>query len=238
MGCTVRFKRRAPEFALPGRRRVRSAEGDWAACRAASGDNAAGRAVPAAGSAGAEREACPGIDTYGPAPALAIAHLAGDERCERRGAGRAMASFAVAPARRLRVGPKAGWQRRQAPVLRRARPRAAGIRVCPGPPAAPCPRRPPPELAHPTAPSTERPSQPAPSPSADRAARRRAGGHQTRALGSHGRTASRGRPLPPRTRCPPRKSAPLRPAPRRPCATDGANHADCPLESSSFDRIM
>ena len=108
----------------------------------------------------------------------------------------------------------------------RSAPRRGPIRVCPVPPAAPCPLRPLPELAHPTALSTERPG---PSLSADRAARRRAGGHQTRALGAYGSTASRGRPLPLRTRCPPRKSAPSAPCAKAPLRNRRGKSRGLPL---------
>lgn len=67
---------------------------------ALSGDDVVGYMVVATGSAGAERQADLGIDTYGPVPALVIAYLATDERYERQGVGSVMVSYAIALASR------------------------------------------------------------------------------------------------------------------------------------------
>lgn len=64
-------------------------------------DNIVGYIMLAMGSAGEERQADLGIDTYGHIPALAIARLATDERYERRGIGRYMTSYAIKFARRM-----------------------------------------------------------------------------------------------------------------------------------------
>ena len=55
----------------------------------------------AMGHVGKERQADPGIGTYGPVPALVIARLATDKRHERNGTGRRMAYHAVDLAGRM-----------------------------------------------------------------------------------------------------------------------------------------
>lgn len=64
-------------------------------------DDVVGYMMLAMGSVGDERQAELGIDTYGQIPALAIARLATDERHERCGVGRYMASYAIKFARRM-----------------------------------------------------------------------------------------------------------------------------------------
>lgn len=85
-------------------------KGRGQAYRAVPNGNAAGHMVPATGNAGAERQADLDIDAYGPVPALVIAHLAVDERCEKQGVGKAMASYAIALAGK--TAPRGGAARR------------------------------------------------------------------------------------------------------------------------------
>lgn len=102
------FKCRKPEFTeylgvgAQYDQRKRMGQVYWAV----SDGNVVGYMVLAMGSASAEKQADLGIDTYGPVPALVIAYLAVDERHEKQGVGRAMASYAVALANRM--APKAG----------------------------------------------------------------------------------------------------------------------------------
>ena len=94
-------------------------KGRGQAYRAVPNGSAAGHMVPATGSAGAERQADLGIGTYGPVSALVIAHLAVDERCEKQGAGKAMASYAIALAGK--TAPRAGGgAARRSPTRNRA----------------------------------------------------------------------------------------------------------------------
>ena len=62
---------------------------------AVQGNKVVGYMVLAMGSMGNNRQADLGTDTHGPIPALLIARLATDERYERRGIGRYLASHAV-----------------------------------------------------------------------------------------------------------------------------------------------
>ena len=69
--------------------------------QAVSEDKVVGYMVLAMGNADAEKQADLGIDAYVPVPALVIAYLATDERCEGQGVGSAMVSYAIALANKL-----------------------------------------------------------------------------------------------------------------------------------------
>ena len=97
------FRCRKPEFAeylnvaAPYDQQQRMGQMYWAVREG----EVVGYMMLAMGHVGEERQADLGIDTYGPVPALVIARLATDERHERSGIGRRMASYAVGLAGRM-----------------------------------------------------------------------------------------------------------------------------------------